>query len=895
MTEFSISAALLKECFKTSAACVEDLRKLYLEESKRSSGGRINLDEFSRKINLYDPDKEAAYEAVINSASIVQSGKDLHDELSAIGPHIPYWLRVYIACRRIASEMSLDEVFGFISVAIESINAEGNRRQGDVYAVLTNKSKPNTVIKFGTFQQAGKNTDIRTFARIYNKLAGYIVDNSLPMASYWSVRVNAANETVDENEEIERPHDDSWLELVLGKNQEGIHDRLVTVKLPGDPLSRDDHETIRKLVKYWCHGGTNEGLDRNANDQIKAYTKKIKESFATSPTQFDGLMCTSLFWAPSKEEDGAIPSIYWAFSEELDPEQIRTIQALTQILLSGVAPIARYTLIDKRRQQELERSERMLKLLQEPLTKLSEALEATQEHTQELRAVLYDPRHVIFSAAPRVMKYFEDRTTVKNGQVQWKTSHGFLQEDDARTLKLTLAAIICEIFGIMEPEPRNEGELVYRAEAALSGSEPAFEELQKICSDILGGEVFNGDDAQLKTCRQHACEHFKEILHRPYKYKESQYPFEPLFLALFSIADKPPKVRVDYNSSITEFNSLQECMQWDCLRPGGGGRYGANLFQPSLVPPVPLYSHWLALLLGVIVYAKSRSAQLRTVFITSWPEKMEVALEFDKNILPEGVNFDLVCSEMEKWLNSREYAFHTKGNLFKPFTDFVWRIGRIDNNNNPDKPSLRFERNGNHFYLYHPELQTTLEMCDKTFRYSCHKELSGAVASPAALGSGTPTGVGQSSRHQLSVASKEEIQVEVSQSSVHQQYTVLLYFNYRDNATVINRFFESNQFGGKQFERIKTFPDLMNNKFKKYDGEEINFKGADRLLCLVHDATYVSWEQLCRDFPNRIDVIHITEGGDRQAVADLGNYYSYGKVTDFQDEYLKQLIEGYLR
>src|SRR3989304_509453 len=87
----------------------------------------------------------------------------------------------------------------------------------------------------------------------------------------------------------------------------------------------------------------------------------------------------------------------------------------------------------------LKKFEAMMSLLQRPLDNLTRALNETQQDTQKLRAILYDPHHAIFAAAPSVMRFFEQSGTIDFGALRMEAVHSgtdtkFSQNDNGKKL-----------------------------------------------------------------------------------------------------------------------------------------------------------------------------------------------------------------------------------------------------------------------------------------------------------------------------------------------------------------------------------------------------------------------------------------------------------------------------
>lgn len=248
----------------------------------------------------------------------------------------------------------------------------------------------------------------------------------------------------------------------------------------------------------------------------------------------------------------------------------------------------------------------MLRLLQTPLNRLSDALGRMQEDTQRLRAVLYDPSRAIFAAAPTVLKYFEEGSTIRHGNVSWLAQHDLDREGvDVRVLRCTLAAIVCEIFGGLVVAPENDGALWNRAQSYLganAGNEDvaegaAYKRLREQCKYIIGSgetEELPSDIGSLKN----ACSNLKDILYRPYKDGDKNWSLLAAFIIFFDVFSKiEVSIHLDdegYKKAV-RYSSLGESMkQWRSAVP----------LMCGLDLPVARYSHWLSFIHGVLSYAK---------------------------------------------------------------------------------------------------------------------------------------------------------------------------------------------------------------------------------------------------------------------------------------------------
>jgi len=317
----------------------------------------------------------------------------------------------------------------------------------------------------------------------------------------------------------------------------------------------------------------------------------------------------------------------------------------------------------------------MLRLLEGPLSRLSDALDATQEHSQRLRAILYDPSRSIFAVAPRVLEYFEEGRALRKGGVGWKAVHepGTADESDSRNVKLTLAAIICEIFGKMDSPAENDGALLTRAREAIQPNivtggvaDPAFEELVRICTAIVGeDDPFESfEKTKLATVR------FKEILYRPFKDGDTHFYFHPLFVVLFGAQDGGSDfvVNISIGSRTETVSTFVEALSCNTIN------ISRSLFG-KLSLPVSRYAQWLGFLQGIIAYVKTeKRAMMSQVNIEIVPNKVTVVtIKFSRTVFEmDGIND--FYNTLKSWCKRRDISFIAHGNFKKPFIDFVLAV-----------------------------------------------------------------------------------------------------------------------------------------------------------------------------------------------------------------------------
>jgi hypothetical protein len=366
----------------------------------------------------------------------------------------------------------------------------------------------------------------------------------------------------------------------------------------------------------------------------------------------------------------------------------------------------------------------MLRLLEAPLTKLTEALDATQEQSQHLRALLYAPSRAIFAAAPRIIKYFEERGIVSWGNLRWESVHDPTRENlnhsQQSGVKLTLAAFICEIFGRMKPFPKDGDALVSRAVDLLSANKDlSYDELKNVCLKIIG--VNNNSKKRMRsnitsyfTTHEKsaaALHRFKQILYRPYKDGDyGGFTLEPLFVALFCSWRKVTVSLVTYVENI-----IYEQNEYQTLEAALEDKTDCYPFFVSL--PVPRYSQWLALLLGIIEYVRAEKTDkdltLKCKIEYTKNKLTSVTLDFDNEVFDKE-KMKPFHQEVYKWFGKSDISYSAHGNFKKPFIDFLLvASGSV---------KLRDDS----FCIKHKNhegttLETTIKAFGRIFSYTCEK------------------------------------------------------------------------------------------------------------------------------------------------------------------------------
>ena len=204
---------------------------------------------------------------------------------------------------------------------------------------------------------------------------------------------------------------------------------------------------------------------------------------------------------------------------------------------------------------ELKKQAEMLRVLQRPLIRVSEALSAMQSDTQELRAILFEPDEALFASHAEIAPFFIE------GEF-----HGFKQagisalpihhtpddylKGDSMNLQYIFAGVLCAIFGNLDDLKRSRGkrqliansiDILSEAEAGASTKQMAdnlkwllIEGNSKLCvskeptfSDMLNAAV--GADEKRKAVVI-ALRNVKNALFAPFKPDTNQWHSLPLRL-----------------------------------------------------------------------------------------------------------------------------------------------------------------------------------------------------------------------------------------------------------------------------------------------------------------------------------------------------------------------------
>lgn len=315
--------------------------------------------------------------------------------------------------------------------------------------------------------------------------------------------------------------------------------------------------------------------------------------------------------------------------------------------------------------EQVEKQAQMLKLVESPLKRLSEALETMQEDTQTLRSILYDPHRTLFAVAPLVRDYFEEARWCSYGRVRWKGIHkpdSLTAKADQHAAGATIAAIICHLFGMVPKGDEDEKELYGRVAGLLESQDPAFAELRKVLEIVLFApsqksvflSMLSGcllsqatSSASDITVISNAIKNIKLYVFTPFKYS-GDTPIGPMALIFY-----------DYNFEET-FD--QGPITDTIAKPIKGKK---PLF-PDGSLPVPRYSDMLSLLAGILAYARNeKGAKVDHLCVE---KNMYMLVSFDQNVFEIEqlkATFQLMKTVAKEGLRKPH------GNFRKPLLDFA--------------------------------------------------------------------------------------------------------------------------------------------------------------------------------------------------------------------------------
>lgn len=344
-----------------------------------------------------------------------------------------------------------------------------------------------------------------------------------------------------------------------------------------------------------------------------------------------------------------------------------------------------------------KKHEEMLNLLTKPLESLTDALNRTQEDTQRLRAILYNPTKSLFAAAPLVRDYFTEGHHLHLGSVSWEVSHEPDTYENPFAACAILAAVVRAIFGKVKTfSQAGDGDELWRSTLELlnqSQSDLAFEQLTKTVNLLLWyhkGTNGNGEDKE-KTllnymknvlvdnitaqpdkntpdninfnCIKGSLNRFKKVMFTPFKEGEPVHPLLPLALIFYEGLGVKPTITITVQKPVLEYTygNLEDILiRSETIRPFQD--IGACL-------PVPRYAMLLSFLGGIIDYAvrppdRATFSQARIKIVPEQECVVEMTFSID------------VFKDMESTFSAMARAVGTTGlrftgNFLKPFVDFA--------------------------------------------------------------------------------------------------------------------------------------------------------------------------------------------------------------------------------
>jgi hypothetical protein len=343
-----------------------------------------------------------------------------------------------------------------------------------------------------------------------------------------------------------------------------------------------------------------------------------------------------------------------------------------------------------------KKHEEMLGLLTKPLESLTDALNRTQEDTQRLRAILYNPTKGLFAAAPLVRDYFTEGHPLRLDSACWEVSHEPDVYENPFAACTVLAAVVYAIFGKVETfsQVRDGNALWCRTLELLNQSDPAFEQLTKTVKLLLWyhkGTNGNGEDKE-KTLLEYmrkvlvdniedkpdkktqddinfgfikdSLNRFKKVMFTPFKEGESVHPLLPLALIFYEGLGVRPTITITVQNLDCKYtyNDLENILiRGEKITPFQD--IGACL-------PVPRYAMLLSFLGGIIDYAVRPpiNAKFTTAKIKVVPEQ-ECVIEMTFSNIDVFKDMESTFSAMARAVGITALRF--TGNFLKPFVDFA--------------------------------------------------------------------------------------------------------------------------------------------------------------------------------------------------------------------------------
>lgn len=233
---------------------------------------------------------------------------------------------------------------------------------------------------------------------------------------------------------------------------------------------------------------------------------------------------------------------------------------------------------------ELKKYQRAMEGLIQPVRDLTKAADEMQRHTEQLRAILFDPAESLFGCYARIAPFFSDGTAVRVSDwiaaVRIRDTHAAYEEAER---KIVFAAVFCAIFGRQEELRRVKTvpAIFVKFSKILSDieSSPAYENLFRRFHFVIGGieqlDLAHPDDWQPEALNR-ALRRIKSCLVTPFKFETLEWPSIALQLAskepYIAGADLRGELREDQNLTIPPWTPvpysaviafiLQFCRAW---------------------------------------------------------------------------------------------------------------------------------------------------------------------------------------------------------------------------------------------------------------------------------------------------------------------------------------------
>jgi len=344
----------------------------------------------------------------------------------------------------------------------------------------------------------------------------------------------------------------------------------------------------------------------------------------------------------------------------------------------------------------------MLSLLADPLERLTNSLQNTQEQTQRLRAILYEPYMTVFASSPITARYFDDGTEIGLDAYSWNIDHDISGLKSQLAVCTWIAIVVGAIYGKedIHKNVNSFDELFSFIKGLLDNDDQTFIRTSRIIKILLWhhkiiqdneigeskenilleymNKVFSEEkdyepdessfDHQNYWSLIVTLERFKKVLHTPHKDGAESNPFLPLLLMLFS-----------YNSDLELYINDKD---YDSFQNTLTARLGFRPFH-GIPMPATRYSFILNLFSAVLEYAKKKREKitentLSGAKIIIIPRvKCSIELTFSSFVFEDmHPTFEIMKAEL------KDKQGRTQGNFKKPFVNFAARsIAQYKNHN----------------------------------------------------------------------------------------------------------------------------------------------------------------------------------------------------------------------